>query len=596
MSSLLAELRRRNVFKVAVAYAIVGWLVVQAAAILLPTFEAPSWVMRVIVLLLAIGFVIALTLAWAYELTPGGTKRTTDSSPPAGARPAGGQGLNYAITVLLGVAVLFLLGKEYLVAPTVSAPTPAAPSAPAPAEPEDAVLPNSIAVLPLENLSPDPDNAYFAAGMHEEILNQLAKLRNLNVISRTSVVRYANSELSVPEIAHELNVKTVMEGSVRYANNRVLVTMQLIDPETDVHLWSDSYNRDLADVFAIQADIAMNVANALLAEFSEAEQDRIEAVPTVSPEAYAIYLRARAVSPSDAAIELFDKAIRLDPDFALAYASKALDYANGMTGNRPDRQAEIERMARESAEQALALDPTLGGAHAALAFVHQAHWRWNQAEAEFEQALRLSPNDADILSQYSRMKRYRGEYDAALEAGRRAAELDPQNPGAHYFLGICYRYARQYDAAAESFRTALRLEPSPGNFHAQLAFTQISQGNWGDAAAELRVAEQLYGDNIGSIRIPQLANAYAQMGQPDQVERLFAALKVRAEDSPVNAALWALMYIALEDYDQALKWLQIAVDDQAPDLVPLGDIKGNPYANPVLDEPRFKELRDRIGT
>lgn len=242
------------------------------------------------------------------------------------------------------------------------------------------------------------------------------------------------------------------------------------------------------------------------------------------------------------------------------------------------------------------MDPTLGGAHAALAFVHQVHWRWDEAEREFEEALRLSPNDAAILSQYSRTKRYRGEYDEAVDIARRAAELDPQSSGSHYFLGLCYRYAGDFDAAAESFRNHIEINPVSGNGHAQLAFAEISRGNWAEALAELQVAEQLYGEDIQSIRIPQLANAYAQMGRRDDVERLFDALNVRSESSPVNAALWALMYIALDEYDQALEWLEIAVDNRAPDLVTLGEIKGNPFANPVLDEPRFQALRDRIGS
>ena len=208
----------------------------------------------------------------------------------------------------------------------------------------------------------------------------------------------------------------------------------------------------------------------------------------------------------------------------------------------------------------------------------------------------MSPNDAEILSQYSRAKRFRGEYDEAVDAGRRAAELDPRSWLAQYLLGICYRYARDYEAAAESFRLAMQLNPSDGYARAQLAFVEVSRGNWTAAITELDIAERIFGASIQSQRYPQLANAYAQMGRRDEVERLFAELEVRAQDSPVNAALWALMYIALEDYDQALEWLEVAVDDQAPDFVTLSEIKANPYANPVLDEPRFKELRDQIGT
>jgi tetratricopeptide (TPR) repeat protein len=343
----------------------------------------------------------------------------------------------------------------------------------------------------------------------------------------------------------------------------------------------------------------MNVANALEAAFSLEEQQSIESIPTDSPEAYEFYLRAVSLGGGtqvlDAAIEYLDSAIRLDPNFALAYAAKAWLSAAVLTGNVPAQQAEYERIAQENATQALALDPTLGLAHFALAFVHQAHWRWDEAELAFEEALRLNPNNAEVLSQYSRTKRYRGEYDEAVEIARRAADLDPQNWGSYFFLGITYQYTRNYDAAATSFRRALELNPTVGNLHAQLGFSQVALGDWDDAARELKVAEEIYGENIQSQRYSQLAAGYAQMGRRDDVERLFHALEVRAENSPVTAAVWAQIYIALEEYDQALEWLEAAVDSQAPDLVPLGQIKGNPYGNPALDEPRFQELRDRIG-
>ena len=587
MASVWAELKRRNVVKVAVAYAIVGWLVIEVASTVFPLLQLPDWTATFVTMLLILGFPVALILSWAYELTPDGMKRSHEVPTTESITHVTGRKIDFAIIGALVLALGFVVYNYVLEDGSREATEVAS------------VLPNSVAVLPFENLSPDPDNAYFAAGVHEEVLNQLAKLSELNVIARTSMMQYAAGDKSIPQVAEELNVQTVMEGSVRYADDRVLVTAQLIDPETNAHLWSDSYNRAFADVFAIQFDIAMNIANALEAEFSLEEQASIEAVPTDSPEAYAVYLRALSSAASgffDSTLELLDAAIRLDPDFALAYARKALFLANAITGNAPDQQADIEQITQDSAERALALDPTLGEAHAALAFVHQVHWRWDEAEREFEEALRLSPNDAEILSQYSRTKRYRGEYDDAVGIARRAAELDPQSSWSHYFLGICYRYAGDFDAAAESFRAAIEINPAIGNRHAQLAFAEISRGNWAEALTELQVAEQLYGEDIGSIRIPQLANAYAQMDRQDDVERLFNALNERAENSPVNPALWALMYIALEGYDQALEWLEIAIDDRAPDLVTLGDIKGNPFANPVLDEPRFQALRARIGT
>ncbi|MBT5559229.1 MAG: tetratricopeptide repeat protein, partial [Proteobacteria bacterium] len=450
------------------------------------------------------------------------------------------------------------------------------------------------------NLSLDPEDAFFAVGIHEEILNHLAKLSKLNVISRTSMARYADSNLSIPEIAAELNVGAVMEGSVRYANDRVLVTMQLIDPETDAHLWSESYNRDLADVFAIQADIAMNVANALQAEFSVAEQHSIEAVPTESPEAYTLFLNAISfpggtLQTLDIITTYLDEAIRLDPNFALAYSAKAAYYAGAINWAPEDMIVEFERDAQQNADRALTLDPAMGWAHAALAVIHQVHWRWDEAEKVFEEALRLSPNDAVMLSQYSRTKRIRGDYEGAIEATRKAVDLDPHSSNARYQLGIAYRYVRNYDAAAATFREFLLMDPASGNGHLQLGNLEVSLGNWPVAEIEFQFAERLYGADIQPQRITQLALAYAQMGRGDEVERWHEALQIHEENSQVSPALWAQMYIALNDYDQAIERLEIAIDDQVRGANALNDIKANPFAIAALDEPRFQTLRDQIG-
>ena len=262
------------------------------------------------------------------------------------------------------------------------------------------VVPNSIAVLPFESVSGNPEDAYFATGIHEEILNQLAKLNALNVIARTSMMQYADGGKSIAEIAEELNVETVMEGSVRFADGRVLVTVQLIDPETNAHLWSESYNREFADVFAIQAEIAMNVANALEAEFS-LEELTSGRLPTISAEAYALYLRAIDVFDDgdlQAVPSTLNRAIALDPGFANAYALMARYYAeqllSGAAGNNPN---EVERLALENADLALSLDPTVAFAHLALGQLHQLNGRAEDALASYRRAVDLSPDLAEHI-------------------------------------------------------------------------------------------------------------------------------------------------------------------------------------------------------
>lgn len=285
-----------------------------------------------------------------------------------------------SVLALIG-AVFFTVSLRPSAEHPIAAPVGASPSSDtnaeangtAPARPaitsDRSVLPNSVAVLPFKNLSPNEEDAYFAAGMHEEVLTQLAKLRNLSVISRTSVMRYGDTDLSVPEIARELKVGAVMEGSVRYAGDRVRITAQLIDADTDQHIWSDAYDRDLADIFKIQADIAMNIANALLAEFTPDEQARIERAPTQSTEAYALYLRALESNDHDGAVSLLREAIEVDPQFAVAYAELAAVYAfgvintDGFAAMPAEERGELEALSRQYAEQAIQIEPSLGLAH-----------------------------------------------------------------------------------------------------------------------------------------------------------------------------------------------------------------------------------------
>jgi TolB-like protein len=312
--SFLSELKRRNIHRVAAAYAVVAWLVVQGTSVFAPALNLPEWPMRLLALLGLIGFPVALTVAWLYELTPQGLKLAADVPLEPSTRRVTAQKLNYLIIGALVVTVIFLGVDNYR--SRAGTATPAAATAPsgADAAPVSDVLPNSVAVLPFANMSPNPDDAYFAQGIHEEVLNQLAKIGALNVIARTSVLRYAESTMAIPDIARELNVGTVMEGSVRYAGDDVRITAQLIDPKTGAHVWSEAYQRKIDDIFAIQADIAMNIANALRAEFSLEEQPAIETPPTVSPEAYALYLQAIDVPALNAASralrhDLLDRAI-----------------------------------------------------------------------------------------------------------------------------------------------------------------------------------------------------------------------------------------------------------------------------------------------
>ena len=594
MASVWGELKRRNVVKVAVAYAIVGWLLAQLAGFATDTFGAPDWVLQIFVVFLILGLPVALILAWAYELTPGGIKPASAVQPSEVVSPA--RKLDFVIIGLLVVALGFVAVDQYVLEETTESEPVATlqTSPPAVVEEQQEVLPNSVAVLPFENLSPDPENAYFAAGIHEEILNQLVKLSDLSVISRTSVVRYADSDLSIPEIASELNVGTVMEGSVRYAGDRVRITAQLIDAETDEHLWSEVYERDFADVFGIQADIATSIANALQAEFSLAEQQSIERLPTSSTAAYALYLRTLAAGGGvgDFSADL-DRAIELDPDFGLAYAARAWEYSVALNYSAEVADpAEVARIGRESAERALELDPTLGLAHTALAGIAEANWQWAEAREHAERAYELAPNDGTVVVQLGRILRNSGETARSIQVLERGPALDPNNAFPYQQLALTHRVAGNYDEAVALLQSAIEQSPAGAGNRVNLAMAEVYRGNADEAVRLLRIAEQLFGGRPGQIfRYGQMGIAYAKAGQREDVERLFAAFEERAEETDVGDANWAYIHLALGEYDQALERLEAAMAAPAAiNYTPLIAIKLNDWSDPVLEEPRFREV------
>jgi len=574
--SFFGELRRRNVVKVAVAYAIVGWLLIEVSSTVLPLFEAPDWIAQVFAFFIILGFPVALILSWAYEITPEGIKLERDVAAGESITHVTGRRLDFAIIGALVVALGFVVYNYVLEDGDVAA----------------GVLPNSVAVIPFENLSPDPNNAYYAAGIHEEILNQLVKLSALNVIARTSMRQYANTEKSIPEIASELNVETVMEGSVRYDAGRIRITTQLNDGVTGAHLWSETYTRDFDDIFAIESDIAMNVANALEAEFSLAEQESIEKIPTNSLAAYALYLRALGTSQGpESTLEDLDRAISLDPEFALAHGFKALEISFQIRIGNLDSD-EWQPSARAAAERAIALDPTVGSAHAALAALYAANWRWGEAQQAYERVYQLNPKDVAVLQAYGVFMRDTGQYAESVRLYERVKVLDPI-AGA-YQLGLSYRYAGNYAAAVETFRKLSELDPARSLRHMQLGFSEIIAGNREEGLTELQTAEQLWGDSIPTDRIAQVAIAYAALERSEDVERLVTEFEDRATAEPVGNALWAIVYLAQGDYEQAFERLEAMIDD------PIGEarwaqIKANEFGDPELDKPHWRELRDRLG-
>ena len=479
------------------------------------------------------------------------------------------------------------------------------------------VLPNSVAVLPFTNLSSDPDEAFFAAGIHDTVLHELAKIRDLNVIGRTSVLQYADGQTPISEIAETLNVETVLEATVQYAEGQVRITAQLIDPDTGAHLWSGNYDRPFRDIFAIQSEIAIRIAMALETELLPSEQESIERPLTESPDAYTAYLKAIAIigegesafgvsaSPGTRSViqSYLDEALELDPRFALAYAWKALIYTWSRTfdpfteENWLEGKSRLDRLVSEHADMALALDPSIGLAHAARAYMYFNNWR-GEALVEADQALQLSPNDPMVLNLYSHIQSYMRDLpEEAIRYAERALELDPNSSYAFEGLGLPLHEARRHTEAIEVLQECLVLDPGESVCSIFLARSEFARGNDEAALDALRRTEQLLpGDAAPAIR-GELAYGYRLLGQPEDARRAFEVVRELATNLYVDPSTWAWAYMGVGDYDEALRLLDTAAENlellQLPWLAHF--IRLNTWSDPILDQPEWVEMRSRLG-
>ncbi|HEY3519772.1 MAG TPA: tetratricopeptide repeat protein [Rhodanobacteraceae bacterium] len=462
--SLIAELQRRNVLRAAVLYAGATWALAQGLAQLLPLFGHYGWIARWFVIAAVIGFPFWIAFAWFYEFTPQGLKRESEIAADASIARSTGSKLDKWIIAVLGIAVVLLLTNLFVwhkgaglrpsaVNPDVLANIPA----------------KSIAVLPFENLSTDKGNQYFADGMQDLILTKLAVIGDMKVISRTSTEKYESHPDNLKAIAQQLGVATILEGSVQKAGNQVLINVQLINARSDNHLWAESYQRTLDNIFGVEGEVAQKVADALKAKITQTEQQNVSAVPTQNPAAYDAFLKAESLAYKAidsyrepdflAADAAYRQAIVLDPGFALAYARLAY---NRMAGHWFAKHLSPEQLGEVKAtvDRALALAPELPDVHLALAYYY--YWgfrRYDDATAQFQRTLQLAPNNERAAQGLAYILRRRGQFDQALTQFQRVLTLAPadrQNWGEY---GITYEVLRRYPEALAQLNRALAIDP-----------------------------------------------------------------------------------------------------------------------------------------
>jgi TolB-like protein/Tfp pilus assembly protein PilF len=494
--SFFGELRRRNIYKVAVAYAVVGWALAQGIAQVLPVFDISNWVVRLLVLFIVIGFPVALVLAWAFEGTPEGIKRT-EAADAAGQRSRGNAWI-YVVLIAGTISIgLFFLGR-FTAGPGQSA--------------SNGVSAKSIAVLPFENRSEDKANAYFADGIQDEILSTIGKIGDLKVISRTSTAKYKSRPENLRQVAAELGVATVLEGSVQRAGNRVRIIAQLIDPQNDVYLWSETYDRELKDIFSVESEVAQNIARALKAKLTPEAAQSLEQIPTRDVEAYNLYLKAgyyvreateRNSDPAivlPKALDLYAQAIAKDPSFALAWAQASYVHSWMHWFGVDDSPAQMQ-LAEDAARRAFALNPQLPEAHVALGYV--AYWGkrdYAKALAEFEQARKALPNNSTVISAIAFVYRRLGKWQMALEQFYRAAVLDPQDASVIRGAGDTAIAMRRYPEALKQFDRSLAIQPGYWSALCDAALVHILSNGQIDKANKALAEIPAHVDPQGRVR------------------------------------------------------------------------------------------------
>ena len=578
MSSFFSELRRRNVFRVGLAYVIVTWLLLQVVDVVAPMLVLPDWVGKLILLLLGIGFPVALIFAWAFELTPEGLKREMEVDRSQSITPRTGRKLDFFIIGVLAVAVVVLAvthdwGAERDV-----------PVQPAPAGPSG----KTIVVLPFENISADPEQEYFVSGMHDALIAELARIADLSVISRTSANRFKDTDLTIPEIARKLNVGTVVEGSVFKSGDQVRIQAQLIDAVTDEHLWANTYDRNLRDILTLHKEVTRDIANQIQATLTSDVEHHLAVKREVDPEAHRLYLQGMQLlgsvvrEPLERSIELIEEAIRIQPDFALAHYGRSFAYMT-LSGSSFAPRSVVIPEARKSAQKALELAPYLGEAYSMLGWIAFFEWDWLAAENHFRKALKLSPSDTATQLLYANVLTAAGRLDEAITISTRLMELDPFNVGINVNHGRFYYHKREYDKALAVFDEILVTRPTATYANWARGMTLLQLGRYEDALADFdRCVSCPWAYGV----------AYGMMGRTDEAREVIDTYLERAENEFIFTSFLTFLYAAVGDNDEAFKWLEKTYADKESWLAYLPT---EPLFDPLRDDPRFDDLVRRMN-
>jgi adenylate cyclase len=592
--SVFAELKRRNVYKVAITYAVVAWLLIQAASILLPTFEAPTWVMKALVVFLALGFIISVMISWAFEATPEGLKRT-ENVPPDAVLPTWSPRKFATFIVAVAVIAAGLLAFNLFRTKSVALPTTATP-----------ITNKSVAVLAFANLSDDKGSEYFSDGISEELLTVLQKIPGLHVAARTSAFSFKGKNATAQEIGQKLGVAHLVEGSVRKAGDVVRIAARLTQANTGEEQWSENYTRNLKDVFAVQTEIAQTIVEQLRGRLTggaanpttkaeiQAEVRAAGKGGTKSVEAHEAYLQGRffinrhSEKETDQARVAYQRAVELDPKFALAWAGLAqahIWYCNFATEGGQKGFNDHLTAAREAVERALILEPDLPEALSARSLIEtNFDYNWKGAAETLRKALALAPQDPALLMQAGNLAAARGEKTQSLEFDRRAVALDPVNALAREYLASALSVTGKQEEARAEYARAIELNPSAPNSHAGAGLTYLLEGKFEEAA----VAAQK--DAADWARL--LIMSCARWSQKRVPESDAALAELIANTSETGAYQIAEVYGYRNDKDHAFEWLERARRQRDAGLPGL---RADTLLPNLHDDPRWNAFLRTMG-
>ncbi len=497
--SLLGELSRRNVYRVAIAYVIATWVVIQVADLVLENIGAPDWVIKAMMLVMALGFPVALIFSWAYEVTPEGIRRESEIDRTRSITGVTGHKLDRVIIVLLVVALAYFVWESRITDESATSDATVAAESAAIDTPAAKASRLSIAVLPFVNRSKREEDEFFTTGIHDDLLTTIAKIGSMKVISRTSVMEYKDTTKKIPQIARELGVANILEGGIQRAGNQVRINVQLIDAVTDEHLWAEIYDRELTaeNIFAIQSEISKAIAEALQATLSPDEHRRIDTAPTDNLDAYDAYLRGRLLMATreaaklEESIDQYHRAVEIDPQFALAWVGLA-DALNllqvygtlSLADSLPEREAAIDK--------ALAINPDLGEAYASLGGLHRDRNRPEDAERAYRKAIELSPNYATGYHWLSLdLGRDTLRAEESLILAKQAADIDPRSLIIGTNLAGNYFGLGEFAAAEREIKRVLQIDPGFAQIHTLLSGLYWQSGQLGEAIGETQTAFEL---------------------------------------------------------------------------------------------------------